>query len=180
MSRERSPSSPNPSAICLATPARPRGIFPADPSPLTDPRAIAVRTFQPSDTECDQIAQIPCSNGPTTLLFSIPSALFKKSAHLIENIKDYVLFFSDSCALFGCKPRRFSTFAKTPPCVCSPLSVFTVTRMTKIDGSAISRVAINTQRPRPPRLTPGATVGSLLPLGTNGFIVSRLLWRQSK
>jgi hypothetical protein len=42
---------------------------------------------------------------------------------------------------------------------------FTEVRLTKINSSAISRAAINTQRPGHPRLTLGATVGSLLQSG---------------
>ena len=56
-------------------------------------------------------------------------------------------------------------FSKNTPWIYSPSPVFTEPRVTKLNRSAISRAAINTQRPGHPRLTLGATVGSLLQSG---------------
>ena len=53
-------------------------------------------------------------------LFSNTSALFQKSAQLIENKKHYVSLFSDTCALFPCIPCHCNTYAKHTPGIYPP------------------------------------------------------------
>ena len=61
-------------------------------------------------------------------LFSNTSALFQKSAQLIENKKHYVSLFSDTCALFPCIPCHCNTYAKHTPGLCTETRTCTKTR----------------------------------------------------
>jgi hypothetical protein len=79
-----------------------------------------------------------------SLLFSEPSTLFQKSAHLTENTNDQLPLSSHSCALFCCTSLIFSTLTKTyrgciPPTAnltASPATLFRISRLLARSASA--------------------------------------------
>ena len=85
-------------------------------------------------------------NARPSLLFSEPSALFQKSAHLTERNHFQVPLSSHSCALFCCTSFIFSILTKTYP-GCTPLTanpkassatLFQISRLLARSASALS------------------------------------------